>query len=86
LSIRETEVSVLNAIQYCRSYLSTQEITQLNEFASVGEPGLAVETLCEILLDRDVTISMIALTSIAAAGRLMGLDPAIWKRLSIDKA
>ena len=54
----------------------------MTHFIDVGEYGLAFETLCQIVDEREIKISPSALQSLIQLGNEMGISPDIWKGLA----
>lgn len=69
------EIKVNNAIAQCRDLLSDAEYFEVFEYSDQhGEYGLAIETLADILIEKEATPNRDQLNAIAEAFRIMNLD------------
>ena len=64
--------------------LSEKEKVEVMQFVGVGEYGVALETLCGIIMDGQYVIGQGALREIQELGTVMGLDPDFWRQIKAD--
>ena len=59
-------------------HLTDDERAEVQHLIDVGEYGVALETLCEILKERAAPIASAAYSVLKSLGELMQFDPAAW--------
>jgi hypothetical protein len=73
--VHPAEIKVNNVIAQCRDLLSDAEYFEVFEYSDQhGEYGLAIETLADILIEKEMTPNRDQLHAIAEAFRIMNLD------------
>ncbi len=64
--------------------LPRDDIENVWEFIDVGEPGLALETLCTQLDEYDIAVPPEVLDQMRTIGHGMGLDASLWEGLKLS--
>jgi hypothetical protein len=64
--------------------LSASDIEYVWSLLDAGEPGVALEHLCDQLFEYDVTVPARVLEQISAAGEAMGLASDRWNDLTVE--
>lgn len=71
-----SEIKVNTAIGNCREHLSDDQWRETFAYSDAhGEYGLAIETLADILIEKDAVLSEKQIESIKDAFQFMGLHP-----------
>lgn len=64
--------------------ISTDEHAEVVEFIDVGEYGVALETLCGVILDGGYVIPILVLRRIADLGARMHIPSSFWEPLKTE--
>ena len=80
--LAEIENRLLRVLDRCTGLVENDRLQGDRELTRAGEPGVALENLCEQLLDNDSVIPADLLDELAKLGTAMGLDEKYWTRLA----
>ncbi len=76
------ERKVLELMTECRGLaVPPAELDDMTALTRAGEPGIALENLCEQLFEYDVAVSAALVERIRVLGTAMGLRAEYWTRL-----
>ena len=78
----ETKYELKNLLNQIEKDLPTPSKLAIGEFIEVGEWGLALETMCDLLYEYEVSISSETFRLIQETSRLLQTDKKIWEELS----
>jgi hypothetical protein len=62
--------------------LSTEQYDDVVDLLDHGEPGIALDLLCSHLYEDDIAVDDAVRWQIANAGKVMGMNPLLWERLT----
>jgi len=82
MDMQEIEGKLIAIIAAFSNKLPENEVTEMQELAKAGEPGIALENLCTQLYEYDVAVEAACLDQIAAVGDAMGIDKSNWEQLT----
>ena len=81
MDLSEIEHRLLRVIALCADLVEQSRLDDDRSMTTAGEPGVALENLCEQLLDQDAVVPVEVFDEIEALGRAMGLNPTTWTRV-----
>ena len=82
MDMHEIEGKLIAIITAFSNELPANEVTEMQELAKAGEPGIALENLCTQLYEYDVAVEAAYLDQIAAVGDAMGINKSNWEQLT----
>jgi hypothetical protein len=65
--------------------LATDEREEVTGYVKVNEFGIALETLCSILGEKQIGVPSTVISLIQDVGTQMGMDSATWNGLAVKK-
>lgn len=77
---------MLVILEAIREILTPGQLETAEELVRAGEPGIALEIVCENLYEDDLAIAAGTLELMAKVSREMGIDPKYWEMLRTDPA
>ena len=80
--LADIENRLLRALDSCRGLVEDDRLQGDRELTRAGEPGIALENLCEQLFDNDSVVPDDLVDELAKLGTAMGLDEKYWNRLA----
>lgn len=83
--MEEIENTLLTIIDSVNGRISSEQAQNIREFTTAGEPGVALEILCDNLDDDSIAITTDTLSLIRTIGQAMGMDSDYWERLIIQE-
>ena len=81
VSTSEMEGRLVRVFSLCDGLVERRRLEEDRSLTTAGEPGVALENLCDQLLDQDAVVPVEVVDEIAALGRAMGLNERYWLRL-----
>jgi hypothetical protein len=81
MTLSEIEDRLLRVLARCTGLVEEQRLNDDRSLTMAGEPGVALENLCEQLLDQDAAVSAELLDELEKLGKAMGLNERYWNRL-----
>jgi len=68
------------------SALPSDEIADMLNMTRAGEPGVALENLCEQIVEYEITVDAAVLEKIILLANQMGFDPSYWRDINVPDA
>lgn len=81
MEMQDIENQLVAVISGFAGQLPGEQITEMQELARAGEPGIALENLCTQLYEYDVVVSRDRLNQLSLLGKAMGTKPTYWEQL-----
>jgi hypothetical protein len=78
------ELSIEILMAELRAIFSATEAAEVRNFITVGEYGLALETLCGVIIDGGYTIPQSVYQQIIDLGNRMNIDRAFWELIKVE--
>jgi hypothetical protein len=75
------EARLKRLVQALEHSFTSEEIALLVELAEHNEPGVAVEMLGELLVERDVSVNRQQFDEFRSVAETMGLESTVWEQL-----
>ena len=75
------EAKFRNLLDKLRSGFSALETGEVTTFLEAGEYGIALETLCSIIIEEKKSVTEEVYTLIDELGRQMEMDSSTWSRI-----
>jgi hypothetical protein len=82
VTLDDIESRLLHVLDRCTGLVEDDRLQGDRELTRAGEPGVALENLCEQLLDNDAIVPTDLVAELAKLGTAMELDEKHWKRLA----
>jgi hypothetical protein len=77
----EIEAQLRSVLAGIGQYTSTSDVEEVSEYLDVGEYGLALRTICELLTEKGSAIPSRLYQLISDIGCRMQMDSGIWEQL-----
>jgi len=81
--MEEIENTLLTIIDSIGGKILSEQTQNMRELTAAGEPGIALEILCDTLDDDSIAITADTLSLIRIIGQAMGMDSDYWERLVV---